>query len=1163
MSSPARHAINVTDLGEYIRHHSCDRRFHLTVHLDLARALPFFDRLGSTLEPVLSRLGADREHEWEEELKRAGFSDLACGLFRGEKFKEVTWVDLSGVLRVIPTGTTGYARQVKVEGELGAFSVSGLIDFVLVWWDGGRPRVWLVECKASRRDRTYHRVQVAVYRMLLRQMLGTRVIDVGGVTVPVDSVAGAIARIDEGSNANQSILDLKELDLAATEEDVRRLLARGGRLDRVVCGDLADVGFKLESKCDACLYDAHCLAESARLRRSELLGLDPVAVRLLAGAGLRTLDHLANPPVFDTADMKKLKADPGFDENLKLLQVRAKARRHTLPVVGGMPLDEEYDVMSIPYPGSGQLPAYDGDRGRLLRVYLNVDYDYSENRVGALAAHVTRSDGRIHTPFKTDDSRRPLSGVRELVAEGHDEKGRPKFGRDSQLRELVGRCVVEFKESEWSGAPLADTAAEGELIRRFFQRLVEAMRAEAGADAVPIHFYVWSGAEIRWLTEGCGRVGEGLLGHLTQLLGCREGLEQLLYTAVGEEIDRRFALGWTGRGLVVAASLRWFGRRYHWKRVVNGTAIDLDHVFSQNVFDFKTHLHHDGNGGWVREGEGTPHPFEIRSRSSDSLPAAYWHAVWGRLAAKPDDDPRLKASIERYNRAKDPGVLSAYLEARCHALRWLEENVTPKNADITKPAVVLAGLPAFHLDRDDVAKSALDFLRFDQHIKKSEWIAGCLLPPVARVKFGRTLPLSNVRTEKDKKTIKGRINLSGFELTLEDLKTRCGFTKGSFVRLCPWNGDPAGGQTVRQLVSGISRTCIVAELDWKTGTVTLENLPSEEDEFTLASGTSRQPEPLFTHGNATLDENVTDFVAKRVNARLQTRYAVYDWFDPTAPSPSPVPPPPAGEADSVHRLLTSLPLPPFDLPAVTDQVQAVMEGLRTRVQLLQGPPGTGKTTTTALSVLVRAMCHVKAGGIILLAAHTHRAVDELLKRVDRYATAFRTHAGAGGFDPPPVRQNSERSARVVFASPFRCGIRFTPSSVTPFGASPPAAATAVGNTSSDVTGSSNLPGLSVPGHDTTNGTRTPPSYTAPFAPRSGVLRQFVTPTGPPLSLKKQTSVCSVSLCSLSVVSSFPTASSMPHTIAPYLRSFSSLMSFTRSRYFSGACRGVCGALNAK
>ena len=47
--------------------------------------------------------------------------------------------------------------------------------------------------------------------------------------------------------------------------------------------------------------------------------------------------------------------------------------------------------------GPSQLPPHEQDGERLIRVYLSVDYDYTENRIGALSAHVTASRGQINT----------------------------------------------------------------------------------------------------------------------------------------------------------------------------------------------------------------------------------------------------------------------------------------------------------------------------------------------------------------------------------------------------------------------------------------------------------------------------------------------------------------------------------------------------------------------------------------------------------------------------------------------------------------------------------------------------------------------------------------------------------------------------------------------
>ncbi len=514
MTPPPAVTLTATDLGEFVRHHSCDRRFHLAVHEAREVApLPFFDRLRDAIDPVLAEVGRRREDQWEAELVAAGFRDLAAGLSKGKR-DEVTWAALETALGSLPAGVGGYARQVAVGGTVGAFRVYGLVDFLVARWDGETPRLTLVECKASRRDRTYHRVQVAVYRTLLRGLLGGRPVGVGGGHVPPDAVECVVARLDPDRNAAQSILALPPLDLAHEEADLARLLAPGGRLAAAAAQPLDAVGFQVDAKCDGCTYAPHCLAEGARQRRVELVGVDPVTARLLRSAGLDTLDRLANPPLFDPG-VEALGRDPGFVESLDVLRLRARARLHTLPPLPGTRPAIGSAVEPIPNTGVGHLPPHGAGGVPLLRVYLAVDYDYTENRVGALAAHVARGPGRLDTPFAHGV---PDPVVRERYEAGRDQAG--KLLRDD--RPLPDdREVVEFRATPWSGTDYpADTAAEGELIRRFFDRLTALIARTAGADPAPVHFYVWSRAEVRHLIEGCCRAGPELLGPVRQLFGC-------------------------------------------------------------------------------------------------------------------------------------------------------------------------------------------------------------------------------------------------------------------------------------------------------------------------------------------------------------------------------------------------------------------------------------------------------------------------------------------------------------------------------------------------------------------------------------------------------------------------------------------------------------------
>ncbi|MDB5311291.1 MAG: exonuclease subunit alpha [Gemmataceae bacterium] len=92
MSPPAPIPISVNDLGEYIRHQSCDRRFYLKTHADEVKRLPFFERMLNSVEPVLQKVGREREDQWEQELVDHGFRDFAATLTKGEH-RDVGWAE--------------------------------------------------------------------------------------------------------------------------------------------------------------------------------------------------------------------------------------------------------------------------------------------------------------------------------------------------------------------------------------------------------------------------------------------------------------------------------------------------------------------------------------------------------------------------------------------------------------------------------------------------------------------------------------------------------------------------------------------------------------------------------------------------------------------------------------------------------------------------------------------------------------------------------------------------------------------------------------------------------------------------------------------------------------------------------------------------------------
>ncbi|MFP5262374.1 MAG: AAA domain-containing protein [Blastocatellia bacterium] len=1011
-----RPRIRVTEIGEFIRHNSCERRFKLEYN-DRAESkkLPFSVRFFNSIDPVLEEAGRKHEEEWEQYLLRSGLKDTTAFASKpataSNNQKKTNWADFAAKVNALnlTEGQTAYGREIEVSGSIGAFDVRGVIDFVLILWRNGRPRLRLVESKASRRDRTYHRIQVTAYSMLVRQLLLAYPVVVNGITLTPDDMECVVVRIDESTNQGQAILEISSFDLETEQVDIELLLAQQGPFEAIVNTPIGDLSYQLEEKCDGCVFNIYCLPESGRERRLELLSLEPSTVRSLHNCGITNIDQLATLDLM-SAQASQLRSIPTFTENLVQLRQMARSRSKTL--AGGSVDPDTYPVEAFQHAGKGQVPSHIINGIPLVRIYLSVDYDYVENRIGALSAHVTKSQGQLQTDSDWDSQNKRWiydSEVKERFVTGVDYTTKKPI---YEKRALISHEVIEFKSSQWTGRYDEDTGSEREIIQGFLRKLIDVIAEVAATDFAPIHFYVWSKSEIARLIEACSRVGSGLLGHLRELLGCRDSLEQLIYSSLKDEVDHRYALGWTGRGLAVVSSLLWYGRRYHWVRKIAGRDVELDRIFEQDIFDFKTTLRLKSDNTWAKDGESaTPYKFEIRSRFSDSLTAPYWRAYWGQLdASKPGIIPPVRSAIERYNQAAKPRHLEEYFRARVHALRWVEENIRFKNDEITKPLMNIAELQSFTLGVNDPARAAIDFLRLDRHVATTEWIAAHLVPPAARVPKGRTIPITNIRVTSPNRLL-ASIDLSGYDINYSALESRCGFVEGDFVRLTVSHADPHTGQTFSMLMR-YGSNCIIDGVDWASRQIRLSVIPRKDaSRYILQSADFRdQSRMKITH--ATIDESPSDFVRGHVDDRLSSRLGshAYDWFNSQSPIVPAITPPTATMLATYDSLLQNLPVPPAGKNLQEDQRKAVVNGLTTKIQLLQGPPGTGKTTTSSVATLLRILAKRQVRDIVLIAANTHTAINTLLKKVDELLPDFSKYVMDNGLTMPPTKLSKVQSS---------------------------------------------------------------------------------------------------------------------------------------------------------
>lgn len=151
---------------------------------------------------------------------------------------------------------------------------------------------------------------------------------------------------------------------------------------------------------------------------------------------------------------------------------------------------------------------------------------------------------------------------------------------------------------------------------------------------------------------------------------------------------------------------------------------------------------------------------------------------------------------------------------------------------------------------------------------------------------------------------------------------------------------------------------------------------------------------------------------------------VLAWFDPESPRLPAEDPLPAPERAALHTFLTALRFGPnLDHRLDDERIAAILGGLGARIQLLQGPPGTGKTTTTSLAILTRILARRRPGDVILVAAHTHTAIDTLLARLLGQGADVMRQAAAHGLNMPRVGARKLISAaadeRALWRSPHR------------------------------------------------------------------------------------------------------------------------------------------------
>ncbi|XHH08421.1 MAG: DEAD/DEAH box helicase [Candidatus Bathyarchaeia archaeon] len=905
--------------------------------------------------------------------------------------------------------------QVPMFGSIGAWVVKGIADLIAIWpLQGGKVKIRIFELKSSWKEQTAHRIQVAIYALLLSKELGD-------LNSKVELEGGVINRETKLQQLEPD--NLPKFKLGPLQQDIERLLAENGELRRVADTRLDDVVFQLCSKCENCGFNACCIMYSVETESVALLNLTRGEQNALGHYGIKKLEDLAKLkqvvnfanlrpynfqviPALDAKKVNELSTDPVVGSKLDWLVERAQY------MLGGIRPSSPYSSKSRYMPwltgtGYGSLPedsAIDGlDTGLtskpngMIRVYLFVQWDYMLDVISMISARVSC------TSFKGE----PYS-VSKVIGSLPD---------DHNL------CLDEEKK----------------LLEAFFLDLTGAItkiaNETASPDEAPIHLYFFSRQERDMLMRAVCRqptlMSEGAMA-IRDLLGLRQAIDQSMFSIIQDEVQHRKALKYHCTGLLPILEQACYLDRNQWKATrQDGSTVDLKLVFNHGFFNYSLPYKRnaDQSISFLREFGGVNDGFyPARARFGNQLPIEYLWGAKGRIDNYLEEGSE-KVSLEKakwcdYTRTRriTDEELNLMGFKICLALECIERSLTIRNRRIGKKPITIPKISKFSLGTATLERSCREFLDLEYFSKRQEMYQHYALLPYQRVASGRSLifECTSVFEFEQEFVVKGKLVYEGIGLPKAEcvanacrIKGSDGSSSGDWMVVTELIKTSSGHfeEAQKRSPSEVEKSAraIVDKVDvqkleiaikvvsWPRGKGSKysawHNLPTTDPEKAKAKYMQ-----IFEKGRYyILDELADDIISDRAAKCLDysannTLYLLLaDYL--------------AGKNTcSTHTALPKTAAVNFlgwmanrRLSPKTEQARFVdcVFG-KEPIVMLQGPPGTGKTETLQLAVLAHIAAHRAASKCrVLMVAPTHKAIQEFVAKLAR---CWQEYVDAGGKD---------------------------------------------------------------------------------------------------------------------------------------------------------------------
>ncbi len=1034
----SKDSLTASGIAEYIRFNCCPRFFKLKLDDDEEAESRKWPEAFKPISPLLYGAGKELESKKIAELK-----EKATEYHDFNKYLENETSSFKNLRELIENQLSCEEKenckpvllyQVPMTGQIGVWKIKGIADLIAVWPNrNGKVKVRIFELKSSWMEQTAHRIQVAIYVLLLSKELGS-------LSSRIDLEGGVINR--ETSLESLDPACLPKFKLSPLIQDVERLLAKNGELNRIRETPLSEVEYQLGVRCDNCGFNECCIVCAVENESIALLNLSRGEQRALGHYGVERLEDLARLKVVkDNSDLRPYDFTSLPDKDAEKVRLIATDRvvgakldwlvQRAQYMLGGIRPSSRFANKSRWMPwltgtGYGGLPEDSPSVGMdsallfgpnsMIRIYLFVERDYMLDVISMISARVNC------TRYKGE----PLS-VSCVIGSLPDD------------RKL---CLDEEKK----------------LLEVFFQSLTQAITKiaiEVGSpNEASIHLYFFSRGERDALMEAVRRQTTLMSARaIRDLLGLRQAIDQPMFSILQDEVIHRKALKFASSGLLPILEQSSFFDNKNWMaKRQDGSLVDLRLVFRDGMFNYSLPFHRNPNGTIAflrKEYEPKDGYYPARARFSNQIPIEYLWAAKGRLdnyeekgTAKVMLEKRKWCDYTQRNRRISDEDLALMGTKICMALEHIERSLTIRNRRLGKKPIAIPKISEFTLGLATLERSCREFLDLEYFSKRQEMYQHYALLPYQRVASGRSLifEVTGIVESENDFIVKGKLVYEGIGLPKADcianacrVKGADGSSSGDWMVVTELkrNGQEQFEEAQRRSPSEVEKSAraivdkvdvrkseiIINVVSWPSGKgrkySAWHNLPTSDPEKAKSKYLQ-----LFEVGRIyILDELADDIISDRAAKCLDyaSNNVLYVLLANFLAGKSEVSSHIALSREGAFRFLKWIEGRRFSPKAEQQRFIERVFG-KEQIVMLQGPPGTGKTETLQLAVLAHVAAHrAKARCRVLMVAPTHKAIQEF---VSKLARCWQEYCREGGEDLKDLNICRVLSSSISSAKPI-------------------------------------------------------------------------------------------------------------------------------------------------